>query len=208
MKKDKKETCPSWPAAWCCDDTIIGRVNRQGKIGRLPLSIREELNHGLQDGERGARLVRWLNGLPETRTALARDPGERKVTLQNLVEWKRGGFRDWQAKQDTQTKIAQECRDWVRQQPVQHKVFGHRKSYFEKRNEIRRILGMEPLTRKDIPPGEDWDTIPPRPTRRNRREIINAILRTDEPDEKLDEDEGNSSTKDELPRRNAEITKE
>ena len=37
---------------------------RRGKIARLPLAVREELNTRLRDGEEGKQLVLWLNGLP------------------------------------------------------------------------------------------------------------------------------------------------
>ena len=42
-----------------------------GKIARLPQEIRDELNRRLRDGERGRRLVDWLNSLPETQRMLA-----------------------------------------------------------------------------------------------------------------------------------------
>jgi len=34
---------------------------RNGKIARIPLEIREQLNCRLADGEPGNRLVEWLN---------------------------------------------------------------------------------------------------------------------------------------------------
>ncbi len=36
-----------------------------GKIARLPRNVRDELNHSIDNGETGVRLVEWLNGLPE-----------------------------------------------------------------------------------------------------------------------------------------------
>ena len=37
---------------------------RTGKIARLPDDIREQLNRRLNDGEKGKKLVMWLNSLP------------------------------------------------------------------------------------------------------------------------------------------------
>lgn len=76
-------------------------MTRTGKIARLPLAVREELNRRLQDNEPGSRLVEWLNGLPETRQVLAAGFDGRPVTEQNLSEWKQGGHRDWLARQET-----------------------------------------------------------------------------------------------------------
>ena len=39
-------------------------MTRHGKIARLPLEVREELNRRLENGEPGDRLVEWLNGMP------------------------------------------------------------------------------------------------------------------------------------------------
>jgi hypothetical protein len=68
---------------------------RNGKIARLPMHIREQLNRRLQDGELGTRLVDWLNGLPEVREILKDQFGGRPVSGQNLSEWKQGGYQDW-----------------------------------------------------------------------------------------------------------------
>ena len=40
-------------------------MTRNGKIARLPLAIRQQLNQRLQNGELGQELVSWLNQLPE-----------------------------------------------------------------------------------------------------------------------------------------------
>ena len=46
-------------------------MTRVGKIARLPRALREQLNHRLQDGELGRRLVDWLNASPEVKAVLA-----------------------------------------------------------------------------------------------------------------------------------------
>lgn len=76
-------------------------MTRNGKIARLPRGLRDELNRRLAGGEPGARLVAWLNALPEVRAALAGEFAGRPVSEQNLSEWRQGGFRDWQARQET-----------------------------------------------------------------------------------------------------------
>ena len=48
---------------------------RIGKIARLPLEAREELNRRLADGEAGGSLLRWLNELPAAADVLAGNNG-------------------------------------------------------------------------------------------------------------------------------------
>jgi hypothetical protein len=76
-------------------------MTRNGKIARLPREVREQLNRRLFNGEPGNRLVEWLNGLPETQRVLADDFGGREINEQNLSEWKQGGFREWETRQET-----------------------------------------------------------------------------------------------------------
>ena len=74
---------------------------RVGKIARLPSSIRDHLNSRLHDGESAASLLPWLNHLPEAQAILAAQFAARPVTRQNLSEWRRGGFADWLAFQES-----------------------------------------------------------------------------------------------------------
>ena len=80
-------------------------MTRNGKIARLPYSIRDLLNRRLHDGESGKASVDWLNGLPKVQEILATEFGGRPISEQNLSEWKQGGFEDWLRHQET--------RDWV-----------------------------------------------------------------------------------------------
>jgi hypothetical protein len=75
-------------------------MTRTGKIARLPKIIRDQLNQRLDDGEQGAPLVAWLNSLPEVQAVLTRDFEGKAIREQNLSEWRKGGYRDWQAKSD------------------------------------------------------------------------------------------------------------
>ncbi len=74
---------------------------RNGKIARLPREIREALNRRLSDGEPGGPLLAWLNALPEVAAVLARDFGGCVISKQNLCEWRAGGFKEWQVRQET-----------------------------------------------------------------------------------------------------------
>jgi hypothetical protein len=60
------------------------KATYRGKIGRLPKTVREELNRRLDNGEAGRRLIAWLNSLPGA------DP-ERPIIASNLSRWKSGG---------------------------------------------------------------------------------------------------------------------
>ena len=81
-------------------------MTHNGKIARLPYAIRDILNERLRNGEQGAKLVRWLNRLPEVKEVLAGEFCGRPINEQNLTEWKQGGFEDWLRHQ--------EARAWVR----------------------------------------------------------------------------------------------
>jgi hypothetical protein len=69
---------------------------RGGKIARLPKKIREQVNQRLADHESSTPLLKWLNALPEVRAVLAREFGGRPIVRNNVYEWRRGGFAEWQ----------------------------------------------------------------------------------------------------------------
>ena len=68
---------------------------RRGKIARLPLAVREELNTRLRNGEEGAQLVLWLNGLPAVQEILAAKFKGKAISECNLSNWRAGGYADW-----------------------------------------------------------------------------------------------------------------
>jgi hypothetical protein len=80
-------------------------MTRNGKIARLPWSIRDILNRRLRDGEPGKSLVEWLNSLPEVQEVLAEEFGGRPINEQNLSEWKQGGYEDWLQHQETRAWV-------------------------------------------------------------------------------------------------------
>jgi hypothetical protein len=71
------------------------KLTHRGKIGRLPESIREEVNVRLRRGEKGRGLCDWLNSLPEVQGLLAEEFGGKPVREQNVSEWRRGGHQQW-----------------------------------------------------------------------------------------------------------------
>ena len=80
-------------------------VTRNGKIARLPRSIREQLNRQLQDGEPGTRLVEWLNAMPGVQSVLAAEFGGRPINEQNLSEWRLGGYREWERHEESRDLV-------------------------------------------------------------------------------------------------------
>ena len=80
-------------------------MTRTGKIARLPHGIREQLNHRLADGEQGKNLVQWLNALPEVQQVVQVEFNNRPIRAQNISEWRKRGFREWQLQQDALEQI-------------------------------------------------------------------------------------------------------
>ena len=71
-------------------------MNTSGKIARLPRDVREQLNQRLEAGEPPSQILDWIIGLPEVQAVLADQFGGRSLNKQNLSEWKKRGFREWQ----------------------------------------------------------------------------------------------------------------
>ena len=69
--------------------------SRLGKIARLPLSIREELNTRLLEGDPAHLLIEWLNTDPAVIGVLNTDFGGEIISAQNVGEWRRGGYMEW-----------------------------------------------------------------------------------------------------------------
>jgi hypothetical protein len=74
-------------------------MTRNGKIARLPLALRTELNQRLQDGRPGVELVEWLNTLPEVQAILQKDFNGQAISEVNLSRWKTGGYIAWEQEQ-------------------------------------------------------------------------------------------------------------
>lgn len=74
---------------------------RRSKIARLPLTIRQELNRRLDNGAPGKDLAAWLNALPEAQAIVTVKFHGQPITEQNLSEWRKGGYREWQSQQES-----------------------------------------------------------------------------------------------------------
>ena len=59
-------------------------MTRNGKIARLPRSIREQVNRKLDDGITGVEIVEWLNTLPEAQALMAAEFDGRPIREQRL----------------------------------------------------------------------------------------------------------------------------
>jgi hypothetical protein len=75
-------------------------MTRRGKIARLPMDIREEVNRRLENAVEGKQIVEWLNSLPKVRALLKAEFDGQPVNEPNLSHWKSGGYRDWQEHQE------------------------------------------------------------------------------------------------------------
>ncbi|MGA3180591.1 MAG: hypothetical protein ABSF38_09635 [Verrucomicrobiota bacterium] len=87
---------------------------RNGKIAKLPPDTRDELNLRMEDGQDGAKLLQWLNSLPEVQQSLKDSFDGLPVNRQNLCEWRKGGYREWQIRRDLEShacRLKQTTRD-------------------------------------------------------------------------------------------------
>jgi hypothetical protein len=75
-------------------------LTHNGKIGRLPKTVQEQLNCRLQNGEKGRGLAVWLNSLPEVQAVLAAEFDGKAIREQNLSEWRKGGYKKWLWRQE------------------------------------------------------------------------------------------------------------
>jgi hypothetical protein len=76
-----------------------------GKIARLPQTVREELNRRLNDGEPGGGLLEWLNALPAVQAVLTTEFGGSRINAQNLSNWRTGGFQHWLRQQERRVLV-------------------------------------------------------------------------------------------------------
>jgi hypothetical protein len=73
---------------------------RNGKIARLPASLRNALNERLDQAEESPTLLDWLNALPEVQAVLEAGFNGVPISKQNLSEWRQGGFQEWLLRRD------------------------------------------------------------------------------------------------------------
>ena len=76
-------------------------MGNYGKLSRLPFLISEELNSRLLDEQRPRDILAWLNADPACLKVLRDSFGGKRVTPQNLSEYKAGAkFADWKKKRE------------------------------------------------------------------------------------------------------------
>jgi hypothetical protein len=90
---------------------------RNGKIARLPRTIRTQLNERLDQSEPSPELLQWLNALPEVQAVVKDHFDGFPISKQNLSQWRQGGFLEWLARSDLAhdaqevTQLAEEMDD-------------------------------------------------------------------------------------------------
>lgn len=70
-----------------------------GKIGRLPAKLREEVCRRINDGETAPVILAWLNATPEAQDVCRKLFDAEPISAQNLSAWRAGGFEKWKAEQ-------------------------------------------------------------------------------------------------------------
>ena len=139
---------------------------RKGKIGRLPLRVREQLNLRIADGVETTPLLAWLNAQVDTQEILRRDFASRPVTPQNLSEWCQGGFQDWLRAQRTLDL----ARDMAEQADSLDKIMGAER-YSER---LSTIMAAQ-LAQIAIPLMEETGDLKQRWT--NTRQVLKELAR-------------------------------
>lgn len=83
----------------------MSEPTRTGKIARLPVELREEINRRLLNGEPASKILPWLNGREDVLRVMDEYFGEEPITPQNLSEWRGGGFQDWKNRRERLEKL-------------------------------------------------------------------------------------------------------
>ncbi len=73
---------------------------RNGKNAKLPRALRDQINRAFDAGQSAVSIARELNKIPEVKAMLEAHFEGRPISPQNLSEWKGGGYRDWQLRQE------------------------------------------------------------------------------------------------------------
>lgn len=84
-------------------------MNRNGKIAKLPQSLIGQLNHRLQQGEPGPKILQWLNSEPATLKVLKEHFESVPISKQNLSEWRNGGYQEWRVREEFDEYAFQCC---------------------------------------------------------------------------------------------------
>ena len=74
--------------------------SRNGKIAKLPIQLREQLNVRISEGFTLKSILEWLNTDPAVLSILNTHFGGRPISQQNMSEWRLGGYEEWLANQE------------------------------------------------------------------------------------------------------------
>ncbi len=77
----------------------------QSKIGRLPYSLRSELNSRLRDGHSQSEVLAWLNAHPVAQQ-IQRDCDAKPINATNMSDWLKTGYVDWERDQTKTEQLA------------------------------------------------------------------------------------------------------
>jgi hypothetical protein len=80
-------------------------TTHNGKIGRLPRNIRDELNRRLEKSEPARPILTWLNALPDVQAVLASGFEGSPISEQNLSNWRQGGYQHWLKHQESRDLV-------------------------------------------------------------------------------------------------------
>jgi hypothetical protein len=86
-------------------------TTHNGKIGRLPRNLRDELNLRLENSESSGAILSWLNALPETQAVLASKFGGSQISEQNLTNWRQGAYQIWLKHRERRNTISELTQD-------------------------------------------------------------------------------------------------
>jgi hypothetical protein len=73
---------------------------RQGKIARLPASLKSEVNRRLFDGQGAPQILPWLNAQPDAIRIWEAYFEGMPASPQNLSDWRLGGHKEWIAQRE------------------------------------------------------------------------------------------------------------
>jgi hypothetical protein len=78
----------------------------------------EQLDRRLDHGEKGRRLVEWLNSLPGVQAVVAAEFGGKAIPEQNISEWRKTGYKKWLRQQEALDMARQLAADTGELQPA------------------------------------------------------------------------------------------
>jgi hypothetical protein len=78
---------------------MIDTTPSRGKIGALPVRLREQINQRLLNGRVDTEILPWLNALPEVQKRLGERFDGVPISPANLSNWRTGPYQLWLSEQ-------------------------------------------------------------------------------------------------------------